>query len=146
MSLIGRVAQQRLERPEAEHVVDHLGEERLALAQVERRGFLGEQLSQQRADLGLGAGAIGVGQRLEVQAVEQLAVHVGAQLEILLARRLLNGRGPRVGAAWRAAQIEGRCSGHVGLPDRGQPLHAEQAPAGGGWFGGVGCRVDDARA
>ena len=46
----GRVAQQRLERPEAEHVVEHLDEERLALAQVERRAFFGEELRQERRE------------------------------------------------------------------------------------------------
>ena len=50
-----RVAQQRLERPEAEHLVDQLAEQRVALAQAERRALLGEQLAEQRADLALGA-------------------------------------------------------------------------------------------
>ena len=87
MSLIARIAQQRLERAEAEHVVEHLGEERLALAEVERRRLFREQLAEQRANLAFGAAAIGLRQRLEVQPVEQLAVDVRPQLEVLLARR-----------------------------------------------------------
>ena len=90
-----RVAQERLERPEAEHVVDELGEERLALAEAERRVLFGEQLGQQRADLALGARAIDVRERLEVQPVEQLAVDIALQLEILLPHRWLRPAGGR---------------------------------------------------
>ena len=71
--------------------------------------------AEQRADLALGARPIGLRQRLEVQPVEQLAVHVRAQLEVLLPRRRLErraGRGAaRVGAAVR---IEGAAVAHVG--------------------------------
>ena len=89
MSLIVRIAQQRLERPESEHVVDQLAEEHLALAEAERRVLLREQLAQERADLTLGARAIGLRERLEVQPVEQLAVDVRLQLEILMPHRCL---------------------------------------------------------
>ena len=82
------VAQQRLQRPEPEHVVEHFGEEHLALGKAERRHLLGEQLREQRADFGLGARAIGLRERLEVEAIEQLAMHVRAEIEILRAKRL----------------------------------------------------------
>ena len=81
-----RVAQQRLERPEAEHVVENLGEQRFALAQADRRRFLGQQLAEQRANLALGARAIRLRQRFEVEPVQQLAMDVRPQLEILRAR------------------------------------------------------------
>ncbi len=83
-----RVAQQRLQRPEPEHVVEQLDEQRLALAEAERRALFGEQLAEQRADLALGARAIRLRQRLEVQPVEQLLVDAGFQLEVLRTRRL----------------------------------------------------------
>ena len=81
-----RVAQQRLERPEAEHLVDQLAEQHVALAQAERRALLGEQLADERPDLALGARPIGLRQRLEVQAVEQLLVNVRLELDVLRAR------------------------------------------------------------
>ena len=61
------------------------------------------QLEEQRADLGFGARPVGVGERLEVQAVEQLAVDVGLQLEVLRPRRL-DAR-VRAGAAAAAAEV-----------------------------------------
>ena len=84
-----RIAEQRLERPEAEDVVEHLGEERLALGQAERRRLFREQQSEQRSDLAFGAGAIGVGQRFEIQPIQQLLVNRRAKLEILLTGRLM---------------------------------------------------------
>ena len=81
-----RVAQQRLERPEPEHVVQNLGEQRFALGEAERRLFLGEQLEQQRADLALGPGAIGLGERFEIQPVQQLAMNARPQLHVLVPR------------------------------------------------------------
>ena len=45
--------------------------------------LLGDQFEQQRADFRFGARAIGRRERLEIQPVEQLAVDVGLQLEIL---------------------------------------------------------------
>src|SRR5213078_4633083 len=62
-------------------------EEGLALAHAERRALFGDQLEQQRADLGFGAGAVGRGERLEIEPVEQLAVNVAFELEIAGARR-----------------------------------------------------------
>ena len=84
----GRIPQQRLEWSEPEHVVEHFREEHLALREAERRQLLGEQLRQQRADFGLRTRAIRLRQRLEIQAIEQLAMHVRAEIEILRAKRL----------------------------------------------------------
>ena len=84
--------------------------------------FLGEQLAEQRADLALGARAIGLRQRLEVQAVEQLAVHARLQLEVLLARRL----GTQAG---RRERRRGRDTVHRWLPDGREALEAAAACA-----------------
>ena len=89
----GRVAQQRLERPEAEHLVDDVAKDRLALRHAERRAFLGDQLEEQRPDLALRARAVGGRERLEVQPVQQLLVNRGLQLDILRAQLRL-GLGP----------------------------------------------------
>ena len=99
MSLIARVAQQRLERTEAEDLVDDVAEDDLALGHAERRAFLGDEIEQQRADLRFGARPLGGRQRLEVQAVEQLAMDVRLQLEVLRPRRL-----ERAGRAAMAAR------------------------------------------
>ena len=48
---------------------------------------VGEQLAEQRADFAFGAGAIGLRERLEVEAIEQLAMNVRLQFQILLSRR-----------------------------------------------------------
>ena len=82
-----RVAQQRLERPEAEDLVDDVAEDDLALGHAERHALFGDQLEEQRADFRLGARRVGRRQRLEVQPVEQLPVDVGLQLEVLRPRR-----------------------------------------------------------
>ena len=41
----GRVAQQRLERPEAEHLVDQFAEQHVAFAEAERGVLFGEQFA-----------------------------------------------------------------------------------------------------
>ena len=104
-----RVAQQRLERPEPEDFVEHLAEERLALARLSGVAFFGEQLEEQRADFALRARAIGLRQRLEVQAVEQLLVNVGLQLEVLLraAPAARSGRGRRRRRSWTGTEGAG---------------------------------------
>ena len=106
-----RVAQQRLERPEAEHVVEQLAEQRFALAEAERRVLFGEQLAEQRADLALGARAIGLRQRLEVQAVEQLAVDAGlaARGTAGAAAPARSGRRPPAAGRGRAMRGCGDC-------------------------------------
>ena len=87
MSLIPRIAKERLQRPEAEDLVDHVAQDDFALAHAERHVLFGDQIEEQRADLRLGAWALGGRERLEVQAVEQLPVNVRLQLEILRPRR-----------------------------------------------------------
>src|SRR5918994_1987905 len=76
------VAQQRLERAQPEDFVDDVGEEGLALAHAERGAFLGDQLEEQRPNLRFGARAVRGCERLEVQAVQQLSVNVGLELEV----------------------------------------------------------------
>jgi hypothetical protein len=46
-----RIAEQRLERAETEHIVQNLAEERFTLGNVERCRFLREQLAKQGTDL-----------------------------------------------------------------------------------------------
>ena len=82
-----RVAQQRLERAEAEDFVDDVAENRVALAHAERHALFGDQVEEQRADIGFGARPLGRCQRLEVQPVEQLPVDVGLELDVLRPRR-----------------------------------------------------------
>ena len=60
MSLMRRIAEQRLQRPEAEHLVNQLAEEHVALAQAERRVLFGQQLADERPDLALGARPVGI--------------------------------------------------------------------------------------
>ena len=83
-----RVAEQRLERAEAEDLVEDVAEDLLALGHADRRGFLGHQLEHERADFGFGALPIDGGQRLEIQAVQQLLVNVRLELDVLRARRV----------------------------------------------------------
>ena len=83
-----RIAEQRLERPEAEHIVQDLGEQRFAFAQVDRGRLLGQQLTEKSANLTFGARAIRLRQRFQVQPVEQLAVDVATQLQVLRTRAL----------------------------------------------------------
>ena len=117
-----RVAEQRLERPETEHVVQDLAEQRFTLGDVERRRFLRQQLAEQRADLRLGAGALGDRERFEVEPVEQLAVNGGPKLEVLL---------PRRGGANRPVCFRSRCGRrgelHWGLPDGCDPIESQRA-------------------
>jgi len=61
-----RIAEQRLERTQAEYIVQDLGEQRLAFGQVKRGPFLGEQLAKQCPDLRLRPATVGLGQRLQV--------------------------------------------------------------------------------
>ena len=53
-----RIPQQRLERSQAEHIVEHFGEQRFALAEADRRRLLAEQLAEKSSDLAFGAVAI----------------------------------------------------------------------------------------
>ena len=96
-----RVAQQRLERPEAEDLVEDVAEDLLAFGDADRRVLLGHQLEDERADFAFGALPIHRGQRLEVQPVEQLAMDVALQLDVLRARRM--GRAGRRRRAGRQA-------------------------------------------
>ena len=91
-----RVAQQRLERPEAEDLVEDVAEDRSRSLMLSGVPLFGDQLEEQRPDFRLGARAVGRRQRLEVQPVEQLPVDVRLQLEVLRPRRL--DRGARAAA------------------------------------------------
>src|SRR5215467_13460803 len=85
----GRIPKERLERSEAEHVIHQLAEERFAFAQADWDAFFVEEVVDQRADLAFHARAVGLRERLEIQPIEQLAMDVGLQLEILLPGRRL---------------------------------------------------------
>src|SRR5438067_3746991 len=84
----GRIAQQRFQRPESKHIVEQLGEERFALGETDRHPLFAEQLAEERADFSFSARAIRLCERLEVQTREELAVHVGPELQVLLSGRL----------------------------------------------------------
>ena len=74
-----RVAQERLERPETEQLVDDVGDQRFALEQAERRRLrlLLEHADDQAADFGLRVLAPHARQPLEVQPVQQVLVNLG---------------------------------------------------------------------
>jgi hypothetical protein len=71
-----RVAQQRLERPEAEQLVDHVTDQALALLLAERGGqrLAVEQPGDQAPDLGLGVRAVRARQPVQVDPVQQFLV------------------------------------------------------------------------
>ena len=50
-----RIAQQRLERPEPEDLVDDVAENRVALAHAERHALFGNQVEEQGANVRFGA-------------------------------------------------------------------------------------------
>ena len=96
-----RVAQQRLERTEAEDVVDELAEQPFTLAEADRDVLFAQQLAEERTDFALRPAPVGLGQRLEVQPVEQLAMNVRLQLGVLA--RHGGRRAPDLAAADGAA-------------------------------------------
>jgi hypothetical protein len=89
-----RVAQDRLERSEAEHLIDELAVQDIALSHADRHAFFAEQLVDERLDLAFGARAVRAGERFEVEAVQQLLVNVGLELDVARPRRL-HGRARR---------------------------------------------------
>ncbi len=114
----GRVAQQRFERSQSEHFVDEFAKQHIAFAQAQRRIFLGEQLADERADLALGAGAVGIGKRFEVEPVQQLSMDDRFELDVVRTRRrpaaALRPRALRPAArrrrGWRSAMATRGCS------------------------------------
>src|SRR5688572_24168406 len=78
-----RIPQQWLERPEAEDLVDDVAQDALALGHAERHALLGDQVEEQRPNLAFCPRSLRVGQGLEIQAVEKLAVDVPLQLDVL---------------------------------------------------------------
>jgi hypothetical protein len=88
---------------------------RISSRSADRRRFLGHQLEDEGADLGLGALSIHRRQRLEIEAVEQLAVDVGLQLDVLgpdVRRSEHDGRfGPRPGRRGSVRSVLGSVSG-----------------------------------
>ena len=144
-----RIAQQRLERPEAEHVVESLDEQRFALAEAERRAFFARAARAAACGFRLSArGAVGLGERLEVQAVQQLAMDAGPKLQILRGcggrmqnrtrTRPLSPPGARRRASrprsqgLRATAIERLRNVHESLPERRDALEIEQTLAAAG--------------
>jgi hypothetical protein len=82
----GRIRQQHLERPEAEELVQDVGDDRVALVEAERRlvALAIEHAADQRANLGFGVLALHARQAVEIQPVQQLLVD--AALEVLVSR------------------------------------------------------------
>ena len=85
-----RIAQQRLERPEAEQLVEDVRDQRLALEQAERRrGALAlDHPDDQAPDLRLGLLALHPREPVEVQPVQQLLVDAALQLLVVRAARV----------------------------------------------------------
>ena len=86
------VAQQRLERTKSEDLVDDVAEDRFALGHAQRHAFFGNQVEQQRPDFGFGTWPLDRRQRFEVQPVQQLAMNVGLELDVLRPRRIRTHR------------------------------------------------------
>ena len=86
-----RVLEQRLERAEAEQLVEHVLGQLLALGEVQRCALLGELLRDQVAHLGLDLLARQVLERREIdeveQAVVQLDLEVGVAIDIVVQQR-----------------------------------------------------------
>ena len=78
-----------------------------------------EQLCEQRPDFVLGARALGLRERLEIQAVEQLAMDLPPELQVLLARLWCTRWRRRLPAAPNegATEMPKCCLKHSGLPD-----------------------------
>jgi hypothetical protein len=109
-----RIGQQRLERAEAEELVEDVGDERFAFEQAERRRpRLGvEQRRDEAADLGLRLRAADTGQPVEVQPVEQRAV------DALLALLVVRLTHVHAGAGSLGVRRHGGCSGQRRPPSR----------------------------
>src|SRR5438874_2049585 len=84
-----RIAQQRLERAEAEHVVNQLAEQRVAFGHADWHAAFVQQIGDERPDLVFGARAIGLRQRFEIQPVEELPVDDRLEVKVLLPLRFL---------------------------------------------------------
>src|SRR5690606_16229277 len=83
-----RILQQRLQRPEAEDLVEHLDDEILALLEVERNGLAGEQVVHRPADLRRDLVPIEGFEVREVQAFEQSPMDPSPDLDQLGPARL----------------------------------------------------------
>ena len=70
----GRVLQQRLQRPQAKHLVQHLIGQPGPLVGAERHPVIGHQLQNQREQLLTAARILQVQQFLEVGLIDQLAM------------------------------------------------------------------------
>ena len=79
-----RVCEQDLERPEAEQLVQHVGDDAFALVEAERRlvALPVEHAADQRANLRLGVLALDAGQAIEIEPVEQILVDAALQFLI----------------------------------------------------------------
>ncbi len=94
----GGIPEERFQRTQAEDLVDHLGKDDLTLAHAQRRAFFRDQLEEERANLRLRPCTLRVGERLQVQPVQELSMYVGLELEVLRTRRLGPGRAERSGS------------------------------------------------
>ena len=148
MSVIALVAQQRLERPEPDHVVDDGGAERLLLAAVQGQALLGHDLADQLEDLaielvarqlGRGGGVDPVVERRldpRVRALERFDAPIGRRWQRRTRRggcRRRRGRPASAsGISRRAARPACRAAGVVGprRGDRAPPEHAHRLPSG----------------
>ena len=77
--------EQRFERPEAEDLVQHVDDQRIALEQAQRRRLAlpVEQAVDEAPDLGLGIFALHARQALEIQSTEQFLVDTSLERLIL---------------------------------------------------------------
>ena len=117
ISLMRRVLEQQLQRPEAERLVQHLVDQPLALVAVEQRVFGVAQMFDDQADFAAQHVALQLADSRQVELVDQLAVN--AALEILelgflrFIRWSSDGRcslGHRVSIAARSYSPNARCA------------------------------------
>ena len=80
-----RILEQRLERPEAEQLVEHVADQLLALGMVERVVLLGQLFGDDVADFSLDLLARHLLERLQVDEVEQPLVKLDLELGMLVA-------------------------------------------------------------
>ncbi len=84
------IAKQHFERTQAEQLVDHVRDERLALEQAQRhrRAFALDHPGDQAPDLGLGLVALHPRQPIEVESVQQFLMNTALEVLVIDAARV----------------------------------------------------------
>src|SRR5262249_53000562 len=120
------IAHERLDRAKTAHLVQDLVAQDVAVALAERRGLLVDQLGDDRLELGRRAIEVHAAERVEIEALEQLAMD--AELQVLVGPGGAPGsRRGRGGAPRRAAHGCGWARSGRGASWRGRPLAEDAA-------------------